>query len=309
MNSTSNKSFGKKTKQYEDTLLTVKEPCGLLEFLLVSLSNRSRNNVKSLLAHEEVLIDGSAITQFDYPLVAGQTVKIIRTVNRGEKNALDIIYEDDELVVINKPAGLLSIATEKEKDNTAYHMLTDYVQKNNPAARIFAVHRIDRDTSGVLIVAKNEKIKFALQNDWANLVSKRGYLALVEGELSEKSGTIHSWLLETKTMMMYSSSIPGTGLEAITEYKVLRENSKYSLLDIQLETGRKNQIRVHMKDIGHSVVGDRKYGAKTNPLRRLGLHAYKLELKHPFTDKVLYFEAQIPKGFNFLFKSDKSKRF
>lgn len=289
----------------------VTETMGLLEFLLRSLPNRSRNHVKSLLTHRLVSVDGVVITQYDTVLSKGQTIRINRLAvpAQAQKNVLDILYEDSDFIVINKPAGLLSIASDTEKELTAYHLLTDYVKLQNPQNRIFAVHRLDRETSGVLIVAKNEKIKFALQDNWADLVSDRAYIAVVEGRLKEKSGRIRSWLKETKTLLMYSSPKAGDGLEAITNYKVLNEAPEYSLLDVHLETGRKNQIRVHMKELGHSVAGDKKYGAKTNPLKRLGLHAYKLEFKHPFSDKVLCFEAPAPHSFTALFrKSNQNKK-
>lgn len=295
----------KKRKRNLTTEFVVTESCGLLDFLLLKLSNRSRNSVKSLLTHREVLVDGKIITQHDYLLKAGQTIRLAPSLNRGQnqKDVLDIIYEDNDLIVINKPADMLSIATDKEKEHTAYHLLTDYVQLSNPKGRVFAVHRLDRDTSGVFMVAKNEKMKLALQNNWADLVSVRGYIAVVEGKLKTKSGRIRSWLKETKTLLMYSSGKAGDGLEAITDYEVINENADYSLLNIQLETGRKNQIRVHMKDIGHPVAGDKKYGAKTDPLKRLGLHAYKLELEHPLSHKKLCFEAETPKKFKALFNS------
>lgn len=303
MNRTKRGTGKREDSPKSDMELTVTEPARLLDFLLLRLSGKSRNNVKSLLAHKEVLVDGAVVTQYDHELHAGQVVSIARPSGRVQKpdSGLDIIYEDSDLIVINKPAGLLSIATEKEKELTAYHLLTDYVRSANPKNRVFAVHRLDRDTSGVLMVAKNEEMKLALQDNWSELVSVRGYMAVVEGQLSEKSGRIQSWLKQTKTMMMYSSGKAGDGLEAITNYRVIKENTGYSLLDIQLETGRKNQIRVHMKDLGHPVAGDKKYGAKTNPLKRLGLHAYQLELRHPFSHEVMCFEAKTPKGFQALF--------
>ncbi len=304
------RSMGKKNdSQKADAEFAVTEPIGLLDFLLLKLSGQSRNNVKSLLTYKQVLVDGVVVTRYDHALQAGQTIRISRSVSRVQKqaNGLDIIYEDSDLIVINKPAGLLSIATDLEKEITAYHLLTEYVRMSTPKNRVFAVHRLDRDTSGVLIVAKNEKIKLALQDNWSDLVSVRGYMAVVEGRLSEKTGRIQSWLKQTKTMMMYSSDRDGDGLKAITNYQVIKENADFSLLDIQLETGRKNQIRVHMKDIGHNVVGDKKYGAKTNPLRRLGLHAYKLVLKHPFSNEVMSFEAKMPKSFLTLFNKSNTK--
>lgn len=309
MNKTKRSTGKKDDSQKADVEFAVTEPIGLLDFLLLKLPGQSRNNVKSLLTYKQVLVDGVVVTRYDHALQAGQTIRISRSVSRVQKqaNGLDIIYEDSDLIVINKPDGLLSIATDLEKEITAYHLLTEYVRMNNPKNRVFAVHRLDRDTSGVLIVAKNEKIKLALQDNWSDLVSVRGYMAVVEGRLSEKTGRIQSWLKQTKTMMMYSSDRDGDGLKAITNYQVIKENADFSLLDIQLETGRKNQIRVHMKDIGHNVVGDKKYGAKTNPLRRLGLHAYKLVLKHPFSNEVMSFEAKTPKSFLTLFNKSNTK--
>ncbi|MEG2957984.1 MAG: RNA pseudouridine synthase, partial [Christensenellaceae bacterium] len=191
----------------------------------------------------------------------------------------------------------LSIATDKETDRTAYHMLMEYVRLDDTKNRIFVVHRLDRETSGVLVVAKNEQIKRLLQDNWSEIVVSRGYVALAEGKLEAKSGTIKSWLLETKTHMMYSSYTKGDGLEAITDYKVVQENDNYSLLDIRLQTGRKNQIRVHMHDINHSIAGDKKYGAMSNPMKRLCLHAYLLEIKHPVTGEIMHFETEIPSAF------------
>ena len=194
----------KKRKPIEDPEFVVTEPSGLLEFLLLMLTNRSRNSIKSLLTRREVLVDGNPVTQHDYPLKKGQIVRIDRSVNRGKKQKefLQILFEDDDLIVINKPVGLLSVATDNEKENTAYHMLTDYIRGGNSKGRIFVVHRLDRDTSGVLMFAKNERIKLALQDNWDGLVLQRGYVAVVEGQLKEKCGRIQSWLKQTKTLLM-----------------------------------------------------------------------------------------------------------
>lgn len=291
-----------------DLEFTVTEPIGLLDFLLLRLSNKSRNYVKSLLTHGEVSADGETVTQYDTALREGQKIRVRRSVVREkkQKDVLDILYEDSDLIVVNKPAGLLTIASDQEKESTAYRLLTDYVRQTDPGSRIFVVHRLDRDTSGVVMFAKNERIKRALQNNWADLVSDRGYMAVVEGQLEEKSGRIRSWLKETKTRLMYSSRRAGDGLEAVTDYRVIKETAEYSLLEVHLQTGRKNQIRVHMKDLGHPVAGDKKYGAETDPLKRLGLHAYKLELKHPFSNSVMCFQAQIPKSFPSLFDGSKA---
>lgn len=224
--------------------------------------------------------------------------------NKNRKNSPDIIYENNEIIVINKPAGLLSIASESEKLRTAYRELTEYVRAGgNPRARVFIVHRLDRDTSGVLLFAKNEKIKRALQENWNKIVINRGYTAVVEGKLKAPEGTIRTFLFETKTRLMYSgrSNGAGDGLEAITKYKVIAEAPAFSLLDIRLLTGRKNQIRVHMLELGNPVTGDKKYGATQNPLGRLGLHAHLLEFTHPITTEIMKFSAPVPREFSKLF--------
>ena len=282
----------------------VKDSCGLLDFLLITLKNQSRNNVKSLLAHRQVLVDGAPVTQFDFQLSKDDIVMIApapvkKITNPKEK--LEIIYEDEELIAINKPSGLLSIASDREKELTAYRLLMDHVRKTNPRNRIYVVHRIDKDTSGVLIVAKNEKIRDLLQDRWNHIVTKRGYYAIVEGHLQKKKDTIKSWLREASTNLMYSSRKPGDGKESITHYEVIKEIPDYSLLDVNIDTGRKNQIRVHMKDLGHHIIGDDRYGSVTNPLNRLGLHAYALEFIHPTKKSKMTFIAKMPDEFISMF--------
>ena len=210
---------------------------------------------------------------------------------------LPIIYEDDEIIAIDKPSGLLTIPSDKEKGKTAYRILTDYVQTRDKRNRVFIVHRIDEDTSGVLIFAKNDKLREALQNNWNDLVIDRGYYAVVDGVMKEKEGTIKSYLKSNSLNLMYSTKDKKNGQLAITHYKVLKENANYSLLDVHIDSGRKNQIRVHLGDLGHFVIGDDKYGKPTNPIRRLGLHAYSLVIKHPTNGKVLSFKLPVPKTF------------
>ena len=280
----------------------VEQECELLEFLILTLKGQSRNSIKSLLTNHRVAVDGAPISQYNFKLYPGDIVIISKNpIHRKTRSNLPIIYEDDEIVVINKPSGLLSIASDKEKGSTAYRMMTDYVQQKDKHNRIFVVHRLDEDTSGVLMFAKNVKIQQALQDDWNNIVSKRGYYAIVEGHLTEKSGTIKSYLKKNSQNMMYSSKKAGDGQLAITHYQVLKEIDGYSLLDVNIDSGRKNQIRVHLGDLGHHVIGDDKYGNPTNPIKRLGLHAYALELIHPITKKKMKFKAPIPKEFKTLF--------
>ena len=285
----------------------VKKPCLLMDFLIENLTSLSRNNIKSLLTRKQVAVDGAAVSQFDFMLAKDDVVMIGKNSFRiplQKRKSLDIIYEDDEFIVINKPSGLLSIASDNEKGMTAYRLLMDYYRRENPHNRIYVVHRLDKDTSGVLMVAKNEEIRDKLQNVWNDIVLKRGYYAIVEGTLKDKKGTIKSWLRQTKTNIMYSSFKPGDGQESITDYNVIKEKNGYSLVDINLHTGRKNQIRVHMKDIGHNVVGDDKYGSTKNPINRLGLHAYELEFIHPVNKKKYTFKAPIPEKFNDVFKDN-----
>ena len=283
----------------------VKTDCELLEFLLATFKDQSRNSVKSMLSNHRVSVDGAPITQFNFKLYKGDTVIVSKTaIRKKTRSNLPIIYEDEEIIVINKPSGLLSIASDKEKGSTAYRLLTDYVQQKDKHNRIFVVHRLDEDTSGVLMVAKNPKIQNALQDNWNELVSKRGYYAIVDGVMNKKQDTIKSYLKKNVQNMMYSTKDSKNGQLAITHYQVIKENDSYSLLDVNIDSGRKNQIRVHLGDIGHNVIGDDKYGNPSNPLKRLGLHAYELTLKHPFSGKTMSFKAPMPKEFMNLFKKE-----
>lgn len=212
------------------------------------------------------------------------------------KKRLDIIYEDKEIIVINKPCKLLTVSTAQEKDKTLFHQVITYLKSKNKNNKLFVVHRLDKDTSGIVLFAKNEKLKHLFQNNWDKLVKTRSYVGIVEGIVTQ-DGIIKSWLKENSVYQVYSSSKPHDGKLAITRYRKILQNNNYTLLQILLETGRKNQIRVHMQDINHPVIGDNKYNAKTNPIKRLGLHANMLEIYHPITNKLLSFETDLPKEF------------
>ncbi|MEG0826039.1 MAG: RNA pseudouridine synthase [Bacilli bacterium] len=213
------------------------------------------------------------------------------------KDKINIVYEDKDIIVVNKPSHLLTISTNNEKEKTLFHKVISYEKQKNKNNRIFIVHRLDKDTSGLVIFAKSEKIKKILQDNWDSNVKTKGYIAVVEGIVLEETNIIKSWLKETSAFVSYSSDKPNDGKLAITKYKKMRTSKNYSLLMINILTGRKNQIRVHMKDIGHPIIGDKKYDSKTNPLKRLGLHANILELVHPTTNKIIKFEIETPKEF------------
>lgn len=272
----------------------------LLPFLLVCFGGKSRNYVKALLRRGQVLVNGTRVIQFNAPLMPGARVEVLLSAPSRITLPFPLIYEDEDFIVIDKPAGVLSISTDTEKECTAYHILTDYVRGRNPGSRLFVVHRLDRETSGLLLFVKNEALKRTLQENWLRLAALRGYLAVVEGRVDEPNGTVKSWLKQTKTLLVYSSFREGDGKEAVTNYQPIHSGVAYSLLNLSLQTGRKNQIRVHMKDIGHPVAGDRKYGAKTDPMKRLGLHAHLLTLHHPLTGREMKFESAMPQVFSSL---------
>ena len=274
----------------------VKENEILIEFLKKMFSNLSKNSVKSLLHNEKVFVNGNMTTKYNYELNIGDVVEIREKVAKN----IDIIYEDKDIIVINKPSGLLTVATEKEKNKTAYHLVMEYLKKKNKNNRIFIIHRLDKDTSGIIMFAKNERAKYLYQDNWNDIVKKRCYYAVIDGKMQNKEGTIKSYLKENGNMV-YSVK-DRSGKLAITEYKVLKERKNISLLDINLKTGRKNQIRVHMKENKTPILGDLKYGEKSKLINRLALHAYKLELVNPVTKKLLTFEINMPNEFKMLFK-------
>ncbi len=222
---------------------------------------------------------------------------------RFQPKGLSVLYEDHDILVVDKTNGLLTVSNEKDRENTAYYRLTDYVRKGNKKSknRIFIVHRLDRDTSGVIVFAKNEKAKRYLQDEWQQF--KKTYFAVVHGVLSEKQGVISSYLAENSIHKMYSVKDPEKGKLAKTGYKVLQESEKYSLLEVDLLTGRKNQIRVHFAEKGWPVAGDKKYGAKEKGIKRLTLHAASLTIVHPYTKEEMTFEARIPGYFYSLVSS------
>ncbi len=283
------------------TELKVKQPDELLNYLLNNL-NMSRNKLKALLKYNNILVNGRVIKQFDYKLKENDKI----VLNNDGKKApcpVPIIYEDDNYLVLEKKSGLLTIATDREKDKTLYHIARQYVKSNNKNNNIFIVHRLDKDTSGIVLFVKNEKLKFQLQEDWNNCVKKRSYVAIVEGILEKKQDKLISYLIENQNSnMVYSTKNKKEGKVAITNYKVNKETKKYSLVDIIIETGRKNQIRVQFNDINHKIVGDKKYGQINEKHKRLYLHSNELVIIDPITKEKLSFTSKVPTSFKELLK-------
>lgn len=304
--------------------LRVERPTALLSFLREHLPDEGRNSIKALLSRGRVLVDGRVTTRFDYPLSRGERVTIARgrgPIESSEANAgarlpsghgafahgrsrgaestpgLRILFEDEHLIVIDKEAGLLSIATPKERERTAYHVLTDHVRRADPRGRLFIVHRLDRESSGVMVFAKSPAAKRGLQDAWREVVEKRSYTVVVEGDLPKPRDTIVSWLTEDRSLTMRASEVDNGGKRAVAHYRVVKRGGGCTLLEVELETGRKNQIRAQMQSIGHSVVGDARYGAKGNPIGRLALHARQLSFRHPISGRALSFESPVPKAF------------
>jgi 23S rRNA pseudouridine1911/1915/1917 synthase len=302
------KELRPETGKGKQTFLKVTGPTELMKFLIAQMPDKTRKTIKSLLAHNQISVDNKITSQFNHLLKAGQQVRInwSKVIQVSKDKGLKIIFEDPSIIVIDKDPGLLSIATDKEKERTAFRILSDQLKLTNPLARIFVVHRLDRDASGILMFAKSKEIQQILQNAWKEDVIERSYVVVVEGKVIKDQGTITSWLKENKARVMYSSPTPDDGQKAVTHYQVLKRNDEYSLLQVRLETGRKNQIRIHMKDLGHSIIGDKKYGATQNPVNRLGLHARVLVFRHPVTGMELRFETPTPKKFLRLFSNEQT---
>lgn len=277
----------------------------LINVLRNNLKKYSKNNIKSFLSKEMVLVNNKVQTRYDYLVHKTDKISIRETKIKVPKlkNNLNIIYEDEDLIVINKPYGLLSIATEKEKEYTLYHFVSMYLKEKNKNNKIFIIHRLDKDTSGVVMFAKNLKTKNLFQKNWDDIIRERKYYAVCNGNFKNKEGIIKEYLVENdKSFMVYTTNNKKEGKLAITEYKVLKENKNYSLVDINIKTGRKNQIRVAMQNIGNPIVGDKKYGDGKSLINRMALHQYKLELFDPRKNKKIMFKAEMPTSFKKLIK-------
>ena len=273
----------------------------LLDYLYNNL-DMPKKRIKQYLTHGSIFVNNNKTTKYNYHLIPGMNI-IIDTENKNKKTLpFDILFEDDHIIVVNKPSGLLTIATTKEREKTLYHIVRDYLISKNRNAKVFIVHRLDRDTSGVVILAKDEKTKNKLQENLNEYVSLREYVAVVHGKLNKRSDRIVQKLKETKTNLVYVSH-DNEGKEAITNYQVIKENDKYTLVSINLETGRKNQIRVAFNTLHHPILGDKKYSEIKDNESRLYLHANRLKMYYPEIKKEILFETATPNEFKKIMNS------
>lgn len=280
---------------------TVKADAQLLDWLLANVGG-SRSKVKATLHGQGVKVNGKTVTQFDFPLKAGMKVAVSKTKRNLtlRNHYVKMVYEDPYLVVVEKNVGILSMAAGHSTLNVK-SVLDEYFMQTRQHCTAHVVHRLDRDTSGLMIYAKDKKTELKLEEDWHNTVYDRRYVAVLSGVMEQDQGTIQSWLKENRAYTVYSSPVEGDGKLAITHFFTLDRSATHSLVEFRLETGRKNQIRVHAADMGHPVCGDIKYGNGDNPIDRLCLHAYVLCFYHPVTHRPMEFQAPIPQSFRQLF--------
>lgn len=276
--------------------ITVEKDDLLLNYLYNHL-DMPKKRIKQYLEHGAIYVNNNKTTKFDTKVVKGMII-VIDTNNKNKRTLpFEILFEDNHIIVVNKPSGLLTIGTDKEKEKTLYHIVREYLVSKNKNSKVFIIHRLDKDTSGIVILAKDEKTKKQLQENWNSFVKLREYVGVIEGHLEKKEDKIVEYLKETSTNLVYASKNK-EGKEAITNYKVIKESKNYSLVEIKIETGRKNQIRVAFQNLYHPLVGDKKYGEKRNKESRLYLHANRLKIYYPEIKKNLLFETKTPKEFS-----------
>ena len=282
---------------------TVEEDAQLLDWLIANLKGLSRNKVKDTLHGRGIKVNGKIVTQFDYPLTRGMKISVSKSKKNDtfKSRYVNLVYEDPYLVVIEKKPGILSMAAGHKSLNVKT-VLDDYFRQTKQRCTAHVVHRLDRDTSGLMVYAKDMQTEQTLEHEWHNIVYDRRYVAVGSGEMEEDEGTIANWLKDNKAYVTYSSPVDNGGKYAVTHFHVLDRTTEHSLVEYKLETGRKNQIRVHSADMNHPVCGDVKYGNGDDPIHRLCLHAYMLHFFHPVTRARMEFETPIPSQFRMLFK-------
>ncbi len=288
----------KKENKPKDLIFKVLENDTLLPFVMKKMNGISRNKAKNILSGGSVFINGMKVTQHNFELQPGMEVKIGRNQTGEPLNShwVRIVYEDQYLFVVEKRSGILCNSPHSDEE-TVQGILNQYLEKNHQRCHAHTIHRLDRDTSGLMLFAKDKKVALKFEENWKETVYDRRYVALVHGEMRKKEGAISSWLKDNAQFLTYSSKTDNGGKFATTHYKLIKVSDGYSLVELKLDTGRKNQIRVHLADIGFPVVGDPKYGDGDDKIGRLGLHAYKLCFIHPITHEDLKFETEFPASF------------
>jgi len=295
----------RKTSYRGDRILTFTnsgaESRKLMEFIIASMPDAKRTDVKKWLRYGHLSVDGKVCKAFDTPVESGVQValNLSRPFPVFHHARIELVYEDDDVLVINKGYGMLSVATNSHKrEEDAYSIMRAYVKSVDSRNKLWVVHRLDRHTTGLMMFAKSERAYELLRHNWNNIILERLYVAVLEGYLEQDRGFMKSRLAENSQFVVYSTDVPGEGRLAVTHYEVIGRGNGYTLAHFSLDTGRKNQIRVHSSDMGHPIAGDRKYGAETNPIGRLALHAQTLRFAHPITKKDMNFESPVPREFS-----------
>ncbi len=306
----------RKTSYRGDRILTFTngdaEPRKLMEFIIASMPDAKRNDVKKWLRYGHLSVDGNVCTAFDAPVEPGAQValNLSRPIPVFHHARIELVYEDDDVLVINKGYGMLSVATNSHKrEEDAYSIMRAYVKNVDPRNKLWVVHRLDRHTTGLMMFAKSERANEVLRHNWNNIILERLYVAVLEGYLDQNKGFVKSRLAENSQFVVYSTDVPGEGRLAVTNYEVIDRGNGYTLAHFSLDTGRKNQIRVHASDMGHPIAGDRKYGAETNPIGRLALHAQTLRFAHPITKKDMNFVSPVPREFSGVIRGRKKTHY
>ena len=281
--------------------LTIEQDGTLLAAAAALLPDHKPTKLKSMLRHNQLAIDGVPTTQFDHPVSAGQQlwVNFDRSFQVFSHPRVKLVYEDNDIIVIDKGYGVLSTAAGKPSDDTVYNIVKKYARRFSSKAAVYVVHRLDRDTSGLMLLTRTKQARDKLISNWNNMVIDRKYVAIVEGKVEQNEGTVKSFLAENPdTYEMYSTTDKKLGRLAVTRYRVVKQGSRFAMVELEIKTGRKNQIRVHMHDLGNPVSGDRKYGGHPSPINRIALHATTLTIVHPTTGKAVTFTSPAPENFN-----------
>ena len=300
-NNTPGRPIARKAEQFTN-MPTVKAPIGLMDFLITQ-GNISRNKAKALLSHRTVVVDKKITTQYDFELRPGMTVQISKSHNKKEfkSQLIKLVYEDAYLIVIEKREGIPAVANDKKRERTVFSILDEYVKRSSKQQRIYGVHRLDREASGLMIFAKDERTKNNLQDNWERVVKERTFVAVVEGDMEKEHGVISSWLVDGQIYVAEALSNYSPE-KAITHYHTIKRANGYSLLELELGNGRKEQIRTHMQVLNHPIVGD----IQESPIRRMAMHAFRLKFFHPVTGELLEFEIPYPMNFRKLLMHSES---